>query len=91
MKDTYKTFYNIPHNHGHKPCAYTTSQGFLSQQAKMFWQGSVILANAVWLHVNSCCKGAVACLYQQGGITGKMLCHLTGGPRTGWAYKREGL
>ena len=33
---------------------------------------------------------AVACLYQEEGITG-MFCHQTGGPITGWAYKREGL
>ena len=25
------------------------------------------------------------------GITGIMFCHQTGGPITGWAYKREGL
>ena len=56
-----------------------------------FLQGSVILANVVWLHVNNCSKGAVACLYQEGGTTGITFCHQTDGPITGWAYKREGL
>ena len=46
-----------------------------------------MLANVTWLHVNNCCKGAVACLYQEGGITGMMFCHQTSGPKTGWAYK----
>ena len=30
----------------------------LVRKQKLFWQGSVILANVVWLHVNNCCKGA---------------------------------
>ena len=35
----------------------------------MYRQGSVIMrVNVVWLHVNNCCEGAVACLYQEGGI-----------------------
>ena len=41
----------------------------------------------VWLHVNNCCQVVVACLYQEGGITGIIFCHQTGGPITGWAYK----
>ena len=51
----------------------------------------------MWLQVNNCCKGAVACsVYHEGVITGIMFCHLvrmyqTGVPTTGWAYqKREG-
>ena len=45
----------------------------------------------MWLHVNNCCKGAVACLYHEGGITGIMFYHQTGGPIiiTGWACKWE--
>ena len=35
-------------------------------------------------------KGTVACLYQEGGITGIMFCYQTGGPITGWVYKCEG-
>ena len=52
---------------------------------KLFWQKSVILVNVhvVWFHVNNCCKGAVACLYQEGGITRIMFCYQTGGPITG--------
>ena len=42
-------------------------KGLLVNKRKIFWQGSIILANVVWLHVNNCCKGAVACLYQEGG------------------------
>ena len=43
----------------------------------------------MWLHVNNYCKGAEACLYQEGGITGNiMFCHETSGPLIGWAYKR---
>ena len=42
----------------------------------------------MWLHVNNCCKGAVACLYQEGGISGIMFCDQTGGPITWWAHKR---
>ena len=30
-------------------------------------------------------------LYQEGGTTGITFCHQTGGPITGWAYKRESL
>ena len=52
---------------------------------------SVILAREVGLHVNNCYKGAVACLYQEGGITGIMFCYQTSRPITGWAYQREGL
>ena len=48
----------------------------------MFWQENDILAN-IWLHINNCCKGVVACLCQEGGITG-MFCHQTGGPIIGW-------
>ena len=40
----------------------------------------------MWLHVNNCCKGAVACLYQEGGTTGIMFCHETGRPITGWDF-----
>lgn len=32
----------------------------------------------------------LACLYQEGDITG-IFCHQTGGPKTRWAYNREGL
>ena len=39
-----------------------------------------------WLHVNNCRKGTVVCLYQEGGITGILFCHQTGGPITGWVY-----
>ena len=53
-------------------------------------QGSVTLVNVVWLRVNNCCKEAEACLYQEGGITGKMFCHQTSGPVTGWVYERKG-
>ena len=49
-----------------------------------------MLASVVWLHVNNCCKGSIAFLSQVGGKTGEMLCHQTGGPKTGWAYRREG-
>ena len=46
----------------------------------------------MWLHVNNCCKVAVACLYKDEGITGIiMFCHQPGGPITEWAYMREGL
>ena len=45
----------------------------------------------MWLHVNTCCKAAVACLSQKEGITVIMFCHPTGGPISGWAYKREDL
>ena len=64
---------------------------FSVSKRNIFWQESVILASVVWLHVNNCCKGAVACLHQERGITGIMFCHQTGGPMTRWAYKREGL
>ena len=64
---------------------------FSVSKRNVFCRGSVILANAVWLHVNNCCKGAVICLYQDGGITGKMYCHQYSGPIIGWGYKREGL
>ena len=37
-----------------------------------------MLASVVWLHVNNCFKGAVACLYQV-----IMLGHQTGGSITG--------
>ena len=30
----------------------------------------------------------MACLFQEGGITGIMFCHQTSGPVTGRAYKR---
>ena len=40
--------------------------------------------------LNSCCKGAVACLYHEEDITGIMFCHQTGGPIAGWTYKRNG-
>ena len=30
-------------------------------------------------------------IYKEGGITGIMFCHQTGGPITGWAYQRKGL
>ena len=30
-------------------------------------QGSIVLANILWIHVNYCHKGAVACFYQEGG------------------------
>ena len=33
----------------------------------------------------------LACLYQEGDITGIIFCHETGGPKTRWAYNREGL
>ena len=33
----------------------------------------------------------VACLYQDGSMTGKMFCHQTGESKTGWAYKLESL
>ena len=36
-------------------------------------------------------NGVVACLYQEGAITGIMLCHQTSGPTSGWACKREAL
>ena len=60
-------------------------KGFLVGKRKLFWQGRIILANEVWLHGNNCCKGAVTCLYQEGGTTGIMLCHQTG------AYNWVGL
>ena len=55
-------------------------KGFLIRKREIFRQGSAILDNVVWLHVNNCCTGAVACLYQEaeGGITG--------GPTTGCAH-----
>ena len=43
----------------------------------------------MWLHENDCCKGAVACLYQEGGRTGMTFCHQTGEPITRWAYNRD--
>ena len=48
-----------------------------------------ILANVhvVWLHVNNCCKGAVACLYQEGAITGITFCYPTGGLLVGFYGK----
>ena len=64
---------------------------FSVSKLKIFRQGSVILANVVWLHENNFCKGHVTCLYREGGIIGIMFCHQTGGPITVWAYKREGL
>ena len=45
----------------------------------------------MWLHVNNCGKGALTCLYHEGGKTGIMFCHQTGGPITVCTYKREGL
>ena len=41
----------------------------------------------MWPHANNCCKGAVACSYQELGNTGIMFCHQTGGPITEWPYK----
>ena len=58
---------------------------------QLFWQGSIILAIVVWFYVNNHRKGAVACLYQERGVTGILFCHQSGGPITGWAYSREGL
>ena len=66
-------------------------KGFLVSKRKVFWQGSVILVNLVWLRVNNCCNGAVACLHQEEVITGIAFCYQTGGPITGWAYKQEVL
>ena len=49
----------------------------------------------MWLHVNNCCKGAMACLCKEGGITGIMFCRQTGGPIevgelvSGRAYNRD--
>ena len=43
----------------------------------------------MWL-VNNSCQGVVACLFQEGDVTGKMFCPQTGGPITGWAYEQEG-
>ena len=40
----------------------------------------------MWRHVKNYAKGAVACLHQEGGITGIMFSHQTAGPITGWAY-----
>ena len=47
------------------------------------------------LHVNNCCQGAVACLYQEGGIYGIRFCDQTDG-RGAWgggggrgAYNRD--
>ena len=37
----------------------------------------------MWFHVNICCKRAVACLYQEEGISEIMFCHQTGGPLSG--------
>lgn len=45
----------------------------------------------MWLHVNNRCKRAVSCLYQEEGTPGIMLCNQTGGPKTGWPCKGEGL
>ena len=45
----------------------------------MFRQGSVISVNVVYPHVNTCCKGALACLYQEEGVTEIMFCHQTFG------------
>ena len=46
----------------------------------------------MWLHVNNRCKGAAVC-FHQGGITGIMSCHQTGGPIdcdiSGRAYNRD--
>ena len=47
-------------------------KGFLVSKRKIVSRGSVILANVVWLHVNNRCKGAVACLLQEGSIAGIM-------------------
>ena len=41
----------------------------------------------MWLRANNCCKGAVACLYEEAGIAGIMFCHQTGGPIS--AYNRD--
>ena len=57
-------------------------KGFSVGKRKIFRQGSIILANVVWLHENNCCKGVVACLYQERGITAIMFCHQTGEPIT---------
>ena len=56
-------------------------KGFLVSKGKIFLQGSVILANIVWFHVNNYFKGVVACLYQEEGITR--------GPITRGAYNRD--
>ena len=58
---------------------------------KIFLPRSDILTNVVWLHVNNYRKGDVACLNQEGGITGIMFCHQTSGSITRSAYKRGGL
>ena len=44
------------------------------------------MVSVVWLHVNNCCKGARACLYQEGDITGIMFCHQNVGLISGRAY-----
>ena len=36
-----------------------------------------------------CCKGTIACLYNEGGVTRIMLSHQTSGPITRRAYKRD--
>ena len=59
---------------------------FLVSKRKCFDE-EPFLANVVWLHIHNCCKGAVACLYQEGGMTGIMFYHLKLVGLTGWAYK----
>ena len=55
----------------------------LVSKRKMYEQESFILANVVWFHVNNCCKGAIACLYQRGAVFGIVFGHQTGGPISG--------
>ena len=43
----------------------------------------------MWIHVNNCRKGAVACLYQEGGITGIMFYHQLGELISWRAYNRD--
>ena len=38
-------------------------KGFFWLAGEKYFDKVVILANVVWLHINDCCQGAVACLY----------------------------
>ena len=71
------------------PVIKALGRGFLVSKQKTFWQGSLILGILVWLHSNNCRKGTVACLNQEGRITGIMFCRQTDVLITGWAYNRD--
>ena len=46
---------------------HDTSMYMLWTKGCLVRQESIVLANILWIHVNYCHKGAVACFYQEGG------------------------